>query len=293
MKNKIGILVDNLHLGVRESIVKARELGADGFQIFCISGEMAPENMPQSKCGEFKKFVAGQGLEISALCGDLGKGFLKAESNAEVLPRMKEIVDLAVRLDVRIITSHIGRLPADENDPAWAVGLAAFDQLGAYAEQRGRIIAMETGPEEPIVLKRFLDKIGNKGIGVNYDPANLIMAGPFDHIGGLRVLKDYIVHTHAKDAVRLQSEKSAGNDLFKRKVLEVPLGQGGVAFRYYAWMLQEIGYQGYLTIEREAGRDPARDVGEAVRFLRGLAPWDGLIYRRKEDREVKIELPPL
>lgn len=290
MKNKIGILVDNLELPTRDGIGKARELGADGFQIFCREGDVTPEALAGEAGKEFKAFVASQGLEISALCGDLRKGFLNAEANREILPRMKEFVDLAVTLDVRVITSHIGRLPDDENDPLWAVGLEAFDDLGRYAEERGRIIAMETGPEEPWVLKRFLDRIDNKGIGVNYDPANLILGG-FDHIGGVFLLKDYIVHTHAKDAVVLLGAASVGGDRTATRRMEVPLGQGSVAFPYYLWTLEKIGYQGYVTIEREGGRDRAGDVERAVRFLKSLDVWNGLRWNGREQREIEVDIP--
>lgn len=288
---KLGVLVDNFRMGVRAGILKAAELGVDGVQIYCIAGELAPEAMTAQQRREFKAFVAGQGLEISALCGDLGKGFLNAEHNRAVLPRMKEIVNLAAEIETRIVTSHIGRLPDDDRDRTWRVGLDAFNELGAYAEKHGCILAMETGPEEPAVLRRFLDRIENKGIGVNYDPANLVMAGPYDHIGGVRVLQPYIVHTHAKDGVRLFSEKSAGNDLSKRRIMETPLGQGGVAFRYYLWALREIGYHGYLTVEREGGSDAARDIGDAVKYLRELDPWNGMIWRHKENQYAPVAIP--
>lgn len=274
-ERKIGVIIDSLKLGTREGIKKAAEIGADGFQIYCTKGDMAPENMSASDREDFKRFVSDQGLDISALCGDLGKGFLNAEANADVVPRCKEFVDLAVDLGTKVVTSHIGRLPDDETDPTWTIGLEAFADLGAYAESRGCVFAMETGPEEPAVLKRFLDKIDNKGIGVNYDPANLIMCGPFDHIGGVSLLRNYIVHTHAKDGVCLFSAYSAGDDPMQRKHIEVPLGEGSVAFKYYVKALDEIGYEGFLTIEREVGEDPARDVTAAVQFLRKLEVWEG------------------
>jgi len=268
-QRKIGIIIDSLRQGTRQGIRTAKELGADGFQIYCTGGDMAPEAMAPSDRQDFKAFVKGLGLEISALCGDLGKGFLNAGTNREILPRYRQIIDLAVDLDVRIVTSHIGRLPADDKDPAWAIGLEALSDLGRYAEARGRVFAMETGPEEPIVLKRFLDAIDNKGVGVNYDPANLIMLGPFDHLGGVKVLANYIVHTHAKDGVCRMSAVSAAGLRAKAEYLEVPLGEGSVAFPHYLQALDAIGYAGYLTIEREVGADPVADIGAAVRYLRG------------------------
>jgi L-ribulose-5-phosphate 3-epimerase len=117
--------------------------------------------------------------------------------------------------------------------------------------------ASETGGEAPEVLERFLIKVGSPGIKVNYDPANLVMGG-YDHLDGVDVLGEYIVHTHAKDGVRNPDGTCA----------EVPLGEGGVDFSKYLEKLKGIGYTGFLTIEREVGEDPAADISAAVEFLR-------------------------
>lgn len=266
MKRKIGVIIDSFKLGVRPGIQKAAEIGADGFQIYVTGGPMAPENMDKDERENFKRFVAEQNLEISALCGDLMKGFLDRETNKEVVPRSKEFIDLAVDLETKIVTTHIGHLPEDENAPEWAIGIEAVTELATYAEERGCYFASETGPESPVLLKKFLEKIDCNGIKVNYDPANFIMLGPFDHMGGVSVLKDYIVHTHAKDGICLL--KGEGGE--PNKYLEVPLGQGGVAFKHYLKALDDIGYDGFLTIEREVGQDPVADIKKAITFLRSF-----------------------
>jgi L-ribulose-5-phosphate 3-epimerase len=265
MKRKIGVVVDNLHLPIAEGVKKVKELGADGFQVYVTRGDMTPENLSGSALTDFKALVDGLGLEISALCGDLGKGFTHAEQNKEVVPRSKEFVDLAVKLGVQIVTTHIGTLPEDESAPEWQVCVEAIRDLAAYAHSKGCIFASETGPEAPTDLLRFLQEVDTPGIAINYDPANLIMLGPFDHIGGVHVLKDYIVHTHAKDGVCLMKKESVWNDF-----IELPLGKGSVVFPYYLAALDAIGYSGYLTIEREGGEDRVGDVAHAIQFLRGL-----------------------
>ena len=265
MKRKIGVVVDNLHLPIAEGVKKVKELGADGFQVYVTKGEMAPESLTGSALTDFKALVDDLGLEISALCGDLGKGFTHAKQNKEVVPRSKEFVDLAVKLGVQIVTTHIGLLPEDESAPEWQVCVEAIRDLAAYAHSKGCIFASETGPEAPTNLLRFLQEVHTPGIGINYDPANLIMLGPYDHIGGVHVLKDYIVHTHAKDGVCLMKKEGVWNDF-----VELPLGKGGVVFPHYLAALDEIGYSGYLTIEREGGEDRVGDVAYAIQFLRGL-----------------------
>lgn len=255
----IGVMVESFRLGVRAGIEKASDLGADGVQIYCTEGEMEPGNMSTEKRLEFADFVRDHGLVISALCGDLGKGLLNAETNEWVVPKCKEFVDLAVELGTRIVTTHIGHLPKNEYSTEWRIGVPAVREVADYAADRGVSFASETGCEAPDVLRRFLERVGSPGIKVNYDPANLVMDG-FDHLGGVRILGDCIVHTHAKDGVRLADGTGR----------EVPLGQGGVGFPKYLDALEAAGYKGFLTIEREVGADPVADVAAAIEFLRGF-----------------------
>ncbi|MBQ6898377.1 MAG: sugar phosphate isomerase/epimerase, partial [Clostridia bacterium] len=48
---------------------------------------------------------------------------------------------------------------------------------------------------------------------------------------------------------------------------EVPLGEGSVPWDKYLAALEDIGFKGFLTIEREVGDDPAKDIATAVKFL--------------------------
>jgi L-ribulose-5-phosphate 3-epimerase len=256
MQRPIGVMIESFRLGVKDGIRKAAELGADGFQIFVTGGEMAPEAMGRSAREAFKTFVAGQGLVVSALCADYFCGFMDANRNGELLAKSKACVDLAVDLGVKVLTTHIGRLPSDHSDPQWQTCREAIADLAAYAESRDRVFATETGPESADELLAFLQSIDSSGIAVNYDPANMVMSG-FEHLDAVETLGDYIVHTHAKDGTR-------------EPVQEVPLGEGGVDFPAYLAKLDAIGYEGFLTIEREVGDDPVGDITRAVDFLRGL-----------------------
>jgi len=256
MQRPIGVMIESFRLGVREGIRKAAEIGADGFQIYVTGGEVAPEAMDRSARKAFKDFVADQGLVISALCADYFCGFLDAEKNGELVEKSKACVDLAVDLGVEVLTTHIGTLPSDHNDPRWRACREAIGDLAAYAESRGTVFATETGPESAEELLAFLQSIDSKGIAVNYDPANMVMGG-FEHLNAVELLGDYIVHTHAKDGTREPQQ-------------EVPLGEGGVDFPAYLARLDAIGYDGFLTIEREVGEDPVGDITRAIEFLRGL-----------------------
>ena len=132
------------------------------------------------------------------------------------------------------------------------------------------------------MLRQFLDDIGlPKGLGANFDPANLVMVCREDIPKAVETLAPYIVHTHAKDGVNRKpvdgellygafaGEKPEGFN-WHDYIREVPLGEGDVDFPTYLPALKKAGFDGYLTIEREVGEDPRHDIEQAVRFLKGL-----------------------
>ena len=137
--------------------------------------------------------------------------------------------------------------------------------------------AIETGPETSLTLKGFLDSLGSNGVAVNLDPANLVMVTGDDPVQAVYNLKDYIVHTHAKDGIKLkESDPEVIYGIIEDVIQEgsyfeeVPLGRGGVPFKEYLKALDDIGYKGYLTIEREVGENPTADIALAVDYLKEL-----------------------
>lgn len=281
-KFPIGIMADSFRLSLRDGLKKAAELGAQGVQIYAVAGEMSPEEMTQENRRELLKYIKGLGIKVSALCGDMGgHAFADEANNAWRVERSKRIMDLALDLECSVVTTHIGVVPEDESSPRRAVMAAACAELARYGDIVGACFAVETGPEPSQRLRRFLDSLGSKGVGVNLDPANLAMVVGEDAAQAVRNLAPYIVHTHAKDGIMLiktDPERIYGffaeggiEDMrIEEYFREVPLGKGQVKWPEYIAALQEIGYKGFLTIEREVGDDPARDIAEAVEFLRKL-----------------------
>lgn len=279
---KIGVISDRFGLSPRDGIRRAKELGADGLQVYAVSGEICPEAMDAAARADLKTFCADLGLTIAALCGDLGgHGFQLEDENVMKVERSKAIVDLAVDLGTNVVTTHIGVVPAEACSTRDTM-LKACRTLGDYAAQRNVTFAIETGPEPATVLKGFLDEIGSTGIGVNMDPANLVMVCADDPVAAVYTLRDHIVHTHAKDGIQHQpcdptvvygafADGGFGELVAKTGALfsEVPLGEGSVDWDAYLKALRDIGFNGFLTIEREVGEDPTDDIRNAVQFLRG------------------------
>lgn len=279
---KIGVITDCFKKTTFEGIEIASKLGLDGVQIYATTGDFSPETLTETDKIRYKELLAQKGIVVSALCGDMGGyGFERQEDNAERIEKTKRIIDLAVEFGTHVVTTHIGVIPADKAEPRYAVMLKALTECGKYAKSKGVTLAIETGPEKAKTLLAFL-KDTKGGVGVNLDPANFTMVTGQDAVEAVYLLKDYIVHTHAKDGIMLDKNQDpvevyhafavGGVDALNacKGFKEVPLGEGQVDWINYIKALKEIGYDGFLTIERECGDDPEKDIILAVNHLKAV-----------------------
>lgn len=274
---KLGVMLESFLLPWKDAVVCAAQIGADGVQIRATDGEFSPSAMTKEKKGELINVLKANGLEISALCGDLGRGFGNRSLNPVLIEKSKRIIDLAKELGTDIVTTHIGVIPGDKKHERYKIMQEACFELSAYADSCQAHFAVETGPETSLTLKGFLDELGSTGVAVNLDPANLVMVTGDDPVRAVENLKKYIVHTHAKDGRKLLDRDpeiiygvTEAEMLQDTAFIELPLGEGDVLFPAYLSALKGIGYHGYLTIEREVGENPKADIVTAAEYLKKL-----------------------
>lgn len=276
-KFPIGVLNESFKTDLKTALGKAEALGLQGVQIHAAKGDMVPEVLSSEDRKEILKLVKDHGLVVSALCGDLGQGFTKPELNHDLIERSKRILDLAKEFETDVVTTHIGVVPEDPNHPRYKIMQDACGELAAYADSLNAHFAIETGPEKAETLKKFLDGLHSTGVAVNLDPANFVMVTGDDPVKAVYTLKDYIVHTHAKDGRKLRESDPEviygmveSEMLMDEAFIELPLGTGDVDFPAYLKALEDIGYRGFLTIEREVGDNPEKDIVLAKDYLTSL-----------------------
>ena len=278
---RIGTLADWFGKGLIEGIRESQRCGATGVQLYAWN-EFDPAKLSAELKREVIQTAAECGQEIVALCGELGgHGLEIASDNPGKIDYLKRVCDMALELDCRIITTHIGIIPADTASEKYRIMRDACGTIGVYAAERGITIAIETGPEPMARLKTFIEACGS-GIGINYDPGNLVMVTGDDEVAGVGIGGKAIVHTHAKDGIMNHyAGPEEVYELFAQGGIEAiskvsqwfaetPLGKGRVRWLPYLKALGEIGYDGYLTIEREVKENAAEDIRAAVIFLKEI-----------------------
>ena len=276
---KLGVITDCFKKGTKESIALASEMGFDGVQIYATTGEFSPFTLTDADIAEYKALLKEKKLAVSALCGDMGgHGFEIAADNPERIEKTKKIIDLAETLGTTVVTTHIGVIPADSSSEKYKAMLSALTECGNYAKAKGVTLAIETGPETAPTLHGFVTAAGD-GVGVNLDPANFVMVTGQDPAEAVRLLGKKIVHTHLKDGKMLKKtdhkviyDHFADGGIEALNVadffIETPVGEGDVNWKEYFAALTEIGFDGYLTIERETGADPIADIKKAADFAK-------------------------
>lgn len=275
-KFPIGVMLESFRTDYEVALEQAVRVGAQGIQVHAFNGELSARNLSNDKAKLFLSQVRDAGLDISGLVADL---MLHDKTRyPQIMDESKRVMDLAMELGTNIVTTHIGVIPADQNHDRFKLMQEACFELAEYANKMDAHYAIETGPEIATTLKGFLDPLPGTGFAVNLDPANFVMVTGDNPVEAVYTLKDYIVHTHAKDGrknfdidpeVLYGMHGTVEEEIQNAKAfVELPLGQGDVDFDAYLKALDDINYKGYLTIEREVGDNPEADILAAVNFLK-------------------------
>lgn len=275
-------LLRDLEIGVmfwagREPRETLRELKALGVRC----GQMGIPGAMELKgaAGPWKRALEDEGFTLATLfCAYPGEsyadipavretvGFIPGATRAAREARTLAVSDFAAELEVSGVAAHVGFVPEDTRDFDYLAVRQVVRRVADHCARHGQTFALETGQETADALLMFLLEVNRKNVGINFDPANMILYGTGDPIRALGVLAQHVVTVHCKDGDWPPPDRPGA--LGEEK----PLGQGAVGIDRFIATLKEIGYRGPLSVEREAS-DPAQrldDIAAAVELLQGL-----------------------
>jgi sugar phosphate isomerase/epimerase len=194
-------------------------------------------------------------------------GFVPPATRHERELRTLEVSDFAAGIGVSSIATHIGFVPEDRSSDDYVAVRDAVRRVCDRAATHGQTFALETGQEPAAALLEFIGDAQRGNLRINFDPANMILYGTGDPIAALDTLAGHVVTVHCKDGD--WPPKDSPGALGEER----PLGQGSVGMERFVTKLKQIGYQGPLTIEREA-HDPIQrrdDILMGAELLRRLS----------------------
>jgi sugar phosphate isomerase/epimerase len=196
-------------------------------------------------------------------------GLVPVEYRQMRIQNLCDGADFAKKLGVTDVVTHMGFIPENPNDPNFAGFCVAVRAVAAHLKANGQYLLFETGQETPVTLLRCFEKVGTDNLAVNLDTANLILYGKANPVDALDVFGKYVRNLHAKDGFYPTNGFWLGK--------EVPIGEGKVDFKAFFKKLRELGYDSYVTIERElvgddeeTAKQKNNDILKARDYLDGI-----------------------
>lgn len=253
-----------------ELIDQLQQIGAKTVQI-----ALDPIRENPDVWGKTKELCAEKGIIlVSGMFGTIGEDYTTMESIkrtggvvpdqhwAENWKNIQQSADLAKAMGIRLVTFHAGFLPHNHTSPEFKKLVSRIGQIADHFKRKGLELAFETGQEDADDLELFLIQLNRPNVGVNFDPANMILYDQGDPVDGLRTLGKRLRQVHIKDAIRTKTPGEWGQ--------EVPVGTGEVDWKEFFKVLDDLRFAGFCCIEREAGNQRVQDIKAAREFISNL-----------------------
>ena len=254
------------------SLSVLRENGFDSCQLMA----WEPALWTEENAVRTKELLQEYGVTVSAFwCGwegpkvwdfydgQLTLGLVPPEYRAQRIRNLCDGAVFARLVGISDVVTHMGFIPENPNDPNFGSFCVAVRTVAEHLKENGQFLLFETGQESPVTLLRCFERVGCDNLGVNLDTANLILYGKANPVDALDVFGRYVRNLHAKDGLYPVN----GHDLGR----ETRIGEGKVDFRALFVRLHELGYDAYVTIEREiSGGQQLLDILDAKAYLERL-----------------------
>jgi len=270
-RNEIGVIT-----GIREdysNFADVRDFGLKVCQINTWGGKQpwwgsAVKNYPAA-CRKYGVKATSMWVGWS---GPAAWNFTEGPATLGIVPKkwrkmrvrqLKDGADLAAKLGMPAIITHLGFIPENPTDPMFAEVVRTVRDIALHCKRRGIGFWFETGQETPTTILRLIEVVGTGNLGLNLDPANLILYGKGNPIDALDVFGKFVKCVHAKDGMYPTNPMYLGH--------EVKVGTGRVRFPEFVKRLREVGFKGDFIIEREiSGEQQKKDIAATVKYLRKL-----------------------
>lgn len=272
MSMNIGVCVSHKKEGMRESFEKIKSFGFSHCQLLSWDTSL----WTTEQAGIIRGITEELGITITAFwCGWRGPSmwnFYEGQETLGLVPvafrfeRMQDLMngaDFAHKLGIQDVATHVGFIPENPHDPNYHGLITALKVVCSHLLKNNQYLLFETGQETPVALLRAIEDVGTGNLGVNLDPANLVMYGKANPVDAMDMIGQYVRGVHGKDGKYPVNGYSLGE--------ETPIGQGKVDFPGLLLRLKQVGYTGSITIEREIeGEQQTKDILDGKAYLENI-----------------------
>ncbi len=257
---RIAVAASCLNLPLREILPAAAEIGAQGLQ-FDARNDLRPDELSETGRRQFLKVMAESNLAVSSLSFASRRSLHNLEDLDRRIAAIKTAMQFAAHLGTQVLTLRAGRIPSDPESIGYLTLRDVMNDIVRHGNHIGVVAALTPCGDSPAELSRLLNDITTGPVGIDFDPAGLVITG-HSPVKAVRELHQWVFHIQARDG--LQDVDGSG--------IEVPLGRGELDWQEFIATLDEINYRGWITATRTTGEDRAGDVARAIKYLRSLKP---------------------
>ena len=270
MNNQVGVIASLR--GEGQSLKYVADFGLEVCQLVCWNPDLYTNELADSVRRESEE----TGIRITSLWagwpGPAVWNLIDGPSTLGIVPReyrevrsaaLKSAGEFAHWVGLPAIVTHLGFIPEEPKDPLFDEVVAVVRDIALFVKDLGIEFWFETGQETPVTMLRLIQQVGTGNLGINLDPANLILYGKANPIDALDVFGKHVRSVHAKDGLYPTDPMKLGR--------EVKIGEGRVRFPEFVRRLKEIGYEGAFIIEREiSGPRQQADIADSIKYLKSL-----------------------
>lgn len=273
--SRIGVCSWSFHMPLKDVAAEMDKMGVKGIHLALgpfihADGRHGDAESEETLAFVKAKIASGEWKLMSTMIGTVGEDYSTLETikkTGGIVPdehwdENRAIVtrgaQLTKELGAKFMSLHAGFL--DESDPAaFEKYVSRVEWMRDEAAKYDVRIILESGQETAEDLVKFLERV--RGVGVNFDPANMILYAKGRPMEALRMLAPWIAQVHVKDAIETKTPGTWG--------AEVPWGQGQVGGAEFIAALEALEYTGNYVIEREGGTHRVIDIANAKKMLEG------------------------
>ncbi|MBI1311369.1 TIM barrel protein [bacterium] len=255
---KLAVATRHFNLPLKRVLDTAAEIGARGLQ-FDVRNELKPSELSETGRRQFRHRLQEQLLTLASFEYPTRRSFSDEDALDARIAGLKAALEFAFSMGVTVVCGRIGRIPEDADAPKYKLLCDVLNDIARHSNRVGATFAITPGVDSLDMLKRLLDDVIEGPIGINLDPAGLVMSEN-DPVEVYRALYDKVLSVTLRDGLR---------DIDGQGI-EVPVGRGEVVWDELLALLDEGNFNGWLVATRTTGDDRIADMARAIRFVRNL-----------------------